>query len=141
MSVFKDYIKIGLLVLIVTTTNDACDNPSKPSDLKNVVPLPSPVGDIRVGGVYVTKEKDGTYAIYKVLVLDTIAVHLRAYSNKLYVKPADINTDSLKILIGHAPLDRQGFLIDNPELIKVEKVKDSELEGYRLYLDAMNKSN
>ena len=39
--------------------------------------------------------------------------------------------------IGHFPIAREGFFDDNPVLIKVVPVKDEELEGYKLYLEAM----
>ena len=34
-------------------------------------------------------------------------------------------------------VDKEGFFKDNPVLIKVVPVKDEELEGYKLYLEAM----
>jgi len=94
---------------------------------------------LKVGGLYAIKEKDGSYYICKILVLDDFAVHLRTYGNKFAKKPTQANSDTLQIIIGHAPIDKNGFLIDNPELLKVEKTKDSELEGYKIYLEAMGK--
>ena len=95
--------------------------------------------DLKAGGVYALKNKDGSYSISKILVLDDFAVHLRTYLGHYKTMPNDINTDTLKIMIGHAPLDREGFLLDNPILLKVEKVKENELEGYKLYMEEMNK--
>jgi len=95
--------------------------------------------DLKVGGLYLLKNMDNTYYLTKILVIDDFAVHLRTYLDTFKTKPKDINSENLKILIGHAPLDKNGFLIDKPELLKVEEVKDSELEGYKMYLEAMSK--
>jgi len=95
--------------------------------------------NLKVGGLYVFKNKNNTFYLTKILVLDDFAVHLRTYSDTFKEKPTDINSENLKILIGHAPLDINGFLLDKPELIKVEEVKESELEGYKIYLEAMEK--
>lgn len=96
--------------------------------------------DLKVGGLYILKNKDNTYYLTKVLVIDDFAIHIRTYKQIFKTKPIDVNSDTLKFLIGHAPLDKTGFLIDKPELLKVEKVKDSELEGYKMYLEAMTES-
>jgi hypothetical protein len=39
--------------------------------------------------------------------------------------------------IGHYPLAKEGFFADKPTLIKVMPVKEEELDGYKLYLEAM----
>jgi hypothetical protein len=96
-------------------------------------------GDIKVDGLYLLKNNNNSYYITKVLVLDDYTVHLRTYRDTFQTKPADINSENLKVLIGHAPLDKDGFLLDNPELIKAEQVKETELEGYKIYLEAMSK--
>jgi len=95
-------------------------------------------GGLKTGGLYISKNDDGTYSASKILVLDDFAAHIRMYSNKFQTKPSDLNSADLDFLIGHAPIDKKGFLSDHPELIKVEKVSEEELEGYRYYLDAMN---
>jgi len=76
------------------------------------------ISDLKVGGVYATKQKDGTFSISKILAIDDFSVHLRMYSNKFILVPKDVSTDSLMILIGHSPLDKQGFLLDSPKLLK-----------------------
>jgi hypothetical protein len=38
-------------------------------------------------------------------------------------KPNTLNSADLTVLIGHAPVDKKGFLIDKPELINIEEVK------------------
>jgi hypothetical protein len=93
--------------------------------------------DLVVGGLYCTRDSGTSYSLSKILAMDAHAVHVRMYDNKLGKIPTSIDSDTLNVLIGHAPLAKKGFLIDNPKLIKVEKVKDSELEGYKMYLDAM----
>jgi hypothetical protein len=95
--------------------------------------------DLKVGGLYIIRDKDSSFHAVKILVLDDDAVHMRAYSNSFKTEPKELSSDSLDILLGHAPVSKEGFLADNPKLIKVEDVKDEELEGYKLYLE-MNKA-
>jgi hypothetical protein len=64
-------------------------------------------------------------------------VHLRFYNEKFETLPTQIDTAKLTYFIGHAPLAVEGFLRDAPVLIAVESVQEAELEGYRMYLDAM----
>lgn len=109
-------------------------------DSENINPVSAIQNDdLKVGGLYLFKNKDNTYYLTKILVLDDYAVHLRTYRDTFQTKPTAVNSENLKILIGHAPLDKNGFLIDKPELIKIEEVKESELEGYKIYLEAMGK--
>lgn len=85
----------------------------------------------------------------KVLVVDDFAVHLRSYANRFDEFPIDIEPDVLSLGsisdeggfgIGHFPLAKEGFWNDNPVFLKVTPVTDDELEGYRMYLEAMNDS-
>lgn len=101
---------------------------------------------IKVGGLYATQNKDGTWRVMKVLALDDHAVHLRSYANKFTEQPKDVDPDKLTLGglndpggfgIGHFPLAKEGFFKDNPILIKVVPVKEEELEGYKLYQEAM----
>lgn len=102
---------------------------------------------IQVGGLYATQDEDGSWRVMKVLALDDFAVHLRSYANKFPEQPTDVDPEKLSLGglddsagfgIGHFPLAREGFFNDNPVLIKVEPVIEEELEGYKIYLEAMN---
>ena len=80
----------------------------------------------------------GKYVITKVLALDDFAVHARFYNEEFTDLPDTVSSDDLTFLIGHAPMAREGFMKDEePILITVENVSEKELEGYKLYLDAM----
>jgi hypothetical protein len=92
--------------------------------------------DVVAGGVYASAGPGGDYTISKVLVVDEWSVHLRSYAESFEAVPTAIDTGKLTVLIGHAPLARDGFLKDQPKLITVETVVESELEGYRYYLEA-----
>jgi hypothetical protein len=105
----------------------------------NAVTSASTLPEIKVGGLYISRQKDGTYLVSKVIAMDDFAVHIRIYQDQFKEKPAHLSSDSLKVMIGHAPLDKNGFWTDHPELLNVEAVKESELEGYKLYLDEMSK--
>ena len=93
--------------------------------------------ELRAGGLYASKNEAGKYTITKILVLDEIAVHARFYNEKFDRIPIELSSSNLTFLIGHVPMAREGFLREEQHLIVVEKVSDSELEGYRLYLEAM----
>ncbi len=82
----------------------------------------------------------------KVLAVDDFAVHLRSYKNKFPEVPRDLDTSTLLLGgiddpdgfgIGHFPLAKEGFWNGNPVFLKQEPVRDDELEGYRMYLEAM----
>lgn len=91
---------------------------------------------IKVGGIYATPEKDGTWRIVRVLALDEHAVHLRSYTDKFTEQPKDVDLAKLEWFIGHMPLAREGFEKEQRVLIKVVPVAEEELEGYRYYLEA-----
>lgn len=102
---------------------------------------------IQVGGLYATQDNDGSWRVTKVLAVDEFAVHLRSYANKFPEQPTDVDPAKLTLGgiddpggfgIGHFPMAKDGFLKDNPLLIKVVPVMEEELEGYKLYLEAMN---
>ena len=106
--------------------------------------------EIVVGGLYATKNEDGTYGVTKVLVVDDFAVHLRSYANRFEELPTDNIDPSVLTLgsisdgggfgIGHFPLAKEGFWNDDPMYLKKTPVADDELEGYRMYLEAMGGS-
>jgi hypothetical protein len=98
--------------------------------------------DIVVGGLYATRDQDGTYRIVKVLVVDEFAVHLRMYANRFQTLPTQVSSSQLSlggldrlegIGIGHFPLAREGFLREQRILVGREPVADEELEGYRIW--------
>jgi hypothetical protein len=138
---FKNYF--GLIISVVFVLS-SCHNPnhSIKDNKTNSIQTPddsSTNTNLVVGGLYILKNNDNSYSISKILAIDIFAVHLRSYSNKFKQEPTQLSSDTLKILIGHAPLDKQGFLVNNPRLLRTENVKESELEGYSLYLQEMNK--
>src|SRR3989304_9422760 len=112
----------GLISLFGCSSNPVENEPIEENPfLETLHPKENP-SDLKVGGVYWVKI-DTTYYVQKILAIDDFAIHHRWYENKFKVKPTQINTDTLKIMIGHAPIDKKGFLQDNPELLKVEEVK------------------
>ena len=102
--------------------------------------------EIVVGGLYYSKNEDGTFTVMKVLAVDEFAVHLRSYANTFTEAPSDVDPAVLTLGsidspdgfgIGHFPLTKDGFLNDNPVFIKQVPVAEDELEGYRFYLEDM----
>ncbi len=128
-------MKIFFLIAILFIISSCTDNGG--SSTSDRVVLTEQSNNLKVGGIYLLKNKENTFHLTKILVLDDFAVHLRTYSDTFKTKPSNINSENLNILIGHFPVDVNGFLLDKPELLKVEDVKESELEGYKMYLEAM----
>lgn len=95
--------------------------------------------ELIAGGLYVSQRADSSYSICKLLVLEQDAVHIRMYADSFTQKPmSNISSSELKPFVGHVPMAKAGFLKGKPELLKVESVQASELEGYHIYLEAMN---
>jgi hypothetical protein len=101
-----------------------------------------PLEDIVVGGLYATRDEDGSYRIVKVLVVDEFAVHLRSYANRFESLPNKVSSSELSlgglgrpegIGIGHFPLAREAFAREDRILVGSESVADEELEGYRIW--------
>jgi hypothetical protein len=82
-----------------------------------------------------------------------MAVHLRKYSNRFDTCPGRLDPAALKVSmdmshlqgkgtpaeelpIGHFPLSHPGFWKIEPALIQVEPVRDDELDGYHVWLEA-----
>lgn len=93
--------------------------------------------ELKVGGLYLTRDDDSSYSACKIVALDEIAVHVRFYKEKFATQPTTLSSSTLTVMIGHSPIDKQGFLQGQPILLAVEDVKESELEGYKIYLEAM----
>ena len=93
--------------------------------------------ELTEGGVYASRNKEGKFRITKILALDKSAVHVRYYNEQFDEVPDSVSTTNLTFSIGHAPVARDGFLMEERHLIATEQVSDSELEGYKIYLEAM----
>ena len=93
--------------------------------------------EIKIGGIYAAKNDEGKYTLTKILALDDVAVHARLYNEEFDELPTSVTSNDLTFLIGHAPMAREGFLAEHRDLVTVEPVTDSELEGYRLYVESM----
>jgi len=133
------YFRGAILCFIVFLASCGCSNEGSAPGAKND---PS----IRVGSLYATRQKDGSWKVIKVLAVDEHTVHLRSYANRFPEQPKDVDPAKLTLGglnnpagfgIGHFPLAKEGFFKDNPVLIKVVPVREDELEGYKLYLRAM----
>jgi hypothetical protein len=108
--------------------------------------MPGDSPEIVVGELYASKNDDGTYSIVKVLFVDDLAVHLRRYANRFDRPPSDVDSSFLTLDsigegggggVDHFPLAKELFFNDDPQFIKQVPVADDELEGYRLYLEAI----
>lgn len=141
----KMKIMAAVLVIISIVSCNSSGRPAKQQqDMDTVTNIPVPTvlpnskTAIKVGGMYISKGENGKWTVTKVLAVDDFAVHVRLYEDAFADKPTKLNSAKLKIAIGHAPLAKEGFL-DGLELLQVEPVQESELEGYRIYQEAMRK--
>jgi hypothetical protein len=103
--------------------------------------------EIIVGGLYASRSEDGTYLVSKVLAVDDTAVHVRIYKNKFQILPQNLDSSTLSLGkfgdadgfgIGHAPIAKEGWL-DKRVFLQNEPVREDELDGYKYYLEEMNK--
>jgi len=103
--------------------------------------------DIVIGGLYASRDNDGTFRVSKVLAVDDYAVHVRIYKNKFETMPENLDTSILSLGglgdpdgfgIGHAPIAKENWLASHV-FLKREPVRDDELEGYKYYLEEMKK--
>ena len=99
------------------------------------------------GGLYSVAHENGKYIVVKILKLDPGGVHVRSYSNLFDHRPRDVDESKLYMAsidhkstealgMGHLPLAKESFRRWDAQLIKVARVRDEELEGYRMWLDA-----
>jgi hypothetical protein len=99
------------------------------------------------GGLYSTSNENGSYSVLKVLKVDNKGVHVRVYSNQFPERPTAIDETTLYMVgkdrkpdetlgLGHTALSHSSFAGWGAKLIKVVPVKDEELAGYKMWLDA-----
>jgi hypothetical protein len=93
---------------------------------------------VAAGSIYAFRGTDGKYTLSKVIVVDDFALHVRSYSDTFDSPPASVDTSKLAVSIGHAPIDKDGFLADKPVFVQTEAVRDADLEGYKVYLEMTN---
>jgi len=98
-----------------------------------------------IGGLYSIDDGEGWYRIAKVLATDKEGVHIRLYKNRWKERPITIDENSLSLGtvhdndgfgMGHLPLKKSSFQAWSPILIKVGKVVDTELDGYKEWQSA-----
>ena len=99
------------------------------------------------GGLYSVPGEGGKFTIVKILRLEAQGVHVRVYSNAFAQRPSDVDESTLYMAgldhkpgespgLGHAPISRRSFATWGAQFIKVVPVRDDELNGYRMWLDA-----
>ena len=99
------------------------------------------------GGIYSVLCEQSNYLVVKVLKVDSVGVHVRVYSNVFAARPNNIDEGKLYLAgidhkpeealgMGHIPLAKKSFEQWQPQLVKVVPVRDEELEGYKMWLDA-----
>jgi hypothetical protein len=99
------------------------------------------------GGFYSLQNENGSYSVLKVLKVDDGGVHVRVYSNQFPSQPAKIDENSLYMAgadhkpnetlgMGHAPLSKKSFEAWQTTFVQQSAVKENELEGYKMWLEA-----
>jgi hypothetical protein len=109
----------------------------------------SAVGQERLieGGLYSTRNENGSYSVLKVLRLDPQGVHVRMYSNQFAQHPSKLDESTLYMVgmdrkpneslgMGHAPISRASFASWGARFIKFAPVRQEELEGYEMWKEA-----
>lgn len=99
------------------------------------------------GGLYYTRNENGSYSVLKILKLDDRGVHVRLYSNQFQAPPRQIDETTLFMVgvdrkptetlgMGHAPISKRSFQGWNATFFQQSSVKEEELEGYKMWLEA-----
>jgi hypothetical protein len=99
------------------------------------------------GGLYYTQNDNGSYSIMKILKLDDGGVHVRLYSNQFPTPPTKVDESTLYLVgvdrkpnetlgMGHAPISKRSFAGWKAVFLQQSAVKDDELEGYKMWLEA-----
>ena len=99
------------------------------------------------GGLYHARNENGSYSVMKVLKIDEQGVHVRLYSNQFPTPPTKLEESSLYVAgmdrkpnetlgMGHAPLSKKSFEGWKVTFFQQPAVKDEELEGYKMWLEA-----
>jgi hypothetical protein len=106
-----------------------------------------PASSIKVGGIYATPQKDGSFGVIKVLKVDDDGVHVRIYSNRFKERPRSVLESELFVAgidrasgvalgMGHAPVSWESFSEWKAKFVQQATVSESELEGYHAWSDA-----
>jgi hypothetical protein len=85
--------------------------------------------------------------VLKILKIDAGGMHVRTYSNVFEQRPRDVDESTLYMAgidhkpseamgMGHLAIAKASFRNWRAELIKVVPVREDELEGYKMWLDA-----
>lgn len=99
------------------------------------------------GGLYYTRQKDGSYSVFKLLKIDDGGFHVRLYSNQFPDPPRKVEESKLfmagmdrkpneRLGMGHCPVSKNSFLGWGAIFIQQSTVSAEELEGYKMWLDA-----
>lgn len=98
------------------------------------------------GGIYLSPNNTGLLQAIKILKLDEFGVHISIYSNQYLDFPKDIDEDTLTfgqfdandetVSVGHLPISYQTFQSYTPLFVQTSTVKEQELDGYNIWLDA-----
>jgi hypothetical protein len=99
------------------------------------------------GGFYYTRNDNGSYSVMKILKLDDGGVHVRLYSNQFPSPPSQVDESTLYMAgvdrkpnetlgMGHAPVSKKSFAGWKAIFFQQSAVKDDELEGYKMWLEA-----
>ena len=100
--------------------------------------------DLSAGAIMSVEDGENKYGVVKILAADDSLVHLRMYGGVHDSRPQTIGdkdqglgsvNDPENMGIGHLPIAREEFLSWKPVLIMQEKVREEELEGYRIWQD------
>ena len=106
------------------------------------------------GGLYAVPGDSGGYDVLKVLAVDSTAVHVRIYSDHFAELPARVDAAELhlygikapgtdtssapapRVGIGHLPISPGTFAQWRPRLVRRDSVRESELDGYRMWKES-----
>jgi len=99
------------------------------------------------GGLYCTRNENGSYSVLKILKIDDGGFHVRLYSNQFSKPPQKVDESTLymagmdrkpneRLGMGHYPVSKKSFLGWGATFVQQSAVSAEELDGYKMWLDA-----
>lgn len=100
------------------------------------------------GGLYYTRNDNGSYSVLKILKVDDVGLHIRVYSNQFAEPPSEVDESALymvgvnrkpdeRIGMGHLPFLKRSFEDGwRATFFQQSTVSEDELDGYRMWLEA-----
>jgi hypothetical protein len=91
------------------------------------------------GGYYASHGADG-YSAFRLLDLDPFVLHIQLLEGTFPEEPMLEQVKAAPLVAMHAPISPQQIIDERPKLLGSAPLQPEDLEGYKIYLEAMDAS-